>query len=181
MYYHPERRLVYLAHPHTASRSTSAALLAKGFQKQKGESHHAGLFENGIVTPENRDKWFVFTTVRNPYDWILAQVWKVELATHPNPDIAWDNLAMWKRNLKRCNWISENELFGLHKWDADRLIHLESLWWELKALVPKLTKRTIGKNPVRKGRPYWQFYSKEVRQWAEEQYGKEAEKLGYAF
>lgn len=181
MYYHPERKLVYLAHPHTASRSTVQALLPKGFQKKKGENHHATLYESGIVTPENRHEWLVFTTVRNHFDWVLAQVWKVELAGHPNPDIDWSDLKMWERNLARCNWISDTELFCLHKRDADSWFRFENLWKELREVVPRTRKWEVGKNPYRRKRPYWQFYTPRVRDWVEDRFGEEMRELGYAF
>ena len=145
--------MVYLAHPHTASRSTSQALLKLGFVKKGMENHHATLYESGVVTKDNRKDWTVFTTVRNHFDWILAQVWKIETASHPGPEIDWTDLDMWKRNLARSNWVTENTLFSRHAPDADIVLNFETLGPDLEAVLGSVKLPRIGRTEPRTAIP----------------------------
>ena len=187
MYYHPERKLVYLAHGHTASRSTSGALKGQGFLKLPRENHHATLYESGIVTKENRELWHTFTTVRNHFDWILAQTWKIQIATHPGPEIDWSDLSMWESALKRHNHITESHLFSRHVPDSDTLLHFETLKKDLELIVGPIRLPCVVLNPQRGGNPrkrgleYRKYYTPKVRKWVEDRYGAEMEELGYSW
>jgi len=118
MYASQERKLIYLAHPRTASLATAELLLSMGFEMIKGKnSHHSTLFEEGSpVTEENRHEWKVFTAVRNPWDvavsWCLRGMHPIRQPKTPwSPDI-------FKAGLI-TDWVKENALFWLHLADAD--------------------------------------------------------------
>jgi hypothetical protein len=73
MYVHEDRKLVYLAHPRTASNATVAFLKTCGFVKALHPAvadHHAQL--GPPVTLKNRHEWTVATTVRNPLDTVVS-------------------------------------------------------------------------------------------------------------
>jgi hypothetical protein len=186
MYYNPQYKMVFLGQPHTASHSTGAALLHRGFQMADPHirflgsrpywRHHAKLFETKIVTPENRGDWFVFTTIRNHFDLILSRAWKFQKY---NPNVDWSDMRVWEKALEPTWWVRRNALFNLHKRDADKLIRFENLKPELEEIVGPLKLPQMIKNPVRKGRHYSEFYTPEVRALVEERFGDEMKELGY--
>jgi hypothetical protein len=188
MYYHPVKKLVFLAQPHTGSHSVAYALLHHGFQlgnnsvavvgnELRRPYHHADLWEGGHVTQENRKDWTVFSTVRNHYDLVLSRAWK-----YANFDPDWKAEEKWFRQALQFNWwVKPTTLFGKFRPDSDRLLRYESLERHLKQTVGPMKLPEIHKNPARKGRPYQEFYTPSTRAMVEDRYRDEIEELGYDF
>lgn len=191
MYYHPEKKLVFLAQPHTASHSVAYALLKHGFRlgnpgvtlvngEIRRPYHHADLSIGGHVTPENRKDWMVFSTVRNHFDLVLSRAWKF---AGFDPDVNWDKAeSLFAQAMSPCWWLNGSGLlFGKFRPDSDVLLRYESLDKDLEEVAGQMTLPEIHKNPARGGRPYQEFYRPATRRMVEDRYGDEIEELGYSF
>lgn len=196
MYYHREKRLVFLAHPRTASVSTARALQAIGFEKLGGD-HHMRLWTEGrkrpahlpdpkpwgetLVNRENRDTWTVFTTVRNHFDTAVSWIF---LKARGNP-IEW-SVETFQRALDYNHWVEPNRMFGLHLDDADIVLRYECLESQLRILLGAHGLELgplprMNTSQARAGRPYRAFYRAPTREYIEERFSQEMSELRYAF
>ena len=180
MYIH-RSGLIYLAHPKTASTSTMRVLLNAGFVKPNRHDRHSTLYKDGTITPDNREKFYVFTTVRNHFD--AAVSW----AFMKKRGGGW-NLDLFKRALDPGSnpYIKEHSLWWMHSDDADRILKFESLQEDLDKLfteyqipVAKLPMENVTN--ARGSRAYREFYNDTTRAYVEERFKDELEKFEYTF
>lgn len=183
MYINKDAKLIYLAHPRTASVATSATLRKVGFKKLEPPSdHHSQLWDQGTpVTPENRHEWVVFTTVRNHWDAMISWAFK-KYRQEPKE---W-NTEVFDRVFKGNRWITEDRLWWLHLDEADVVLRYENLQEDFNSLLrehgidpPVLVRENIGRE--RNGRPYWIFYDRETKLYIYEKFKDEIHRLDYRF
>lgn len=128
MYEHRGAKLAYVAHPRTASRATAAVLMAVGFVKVPKVNHHGGIEHRRSPTRGDRDRWTVFTTVRN--HWSCARSYVALRAKGTGPltvEVLTQALA------PADHLLLDHEMFGLHK-DVDRVLRYETLQADLLAI-----------------------------------------------
>lgn len=187
MYYHLEKRLLYLAHPRTASMSTASALCnGSGFEKAVPGDHHSPLWENGTARPfskEERGAWIVFTTVRNHWD--AAVSWRYKKRYLREHTGLWDG-GMWRLLFEANHWIKPGNMWWLHSDEADVVLRFESLERELGELLANhgipfdgLPEDNI--TPGRTTREYRPFFSEHGRDYIGERFRNEIEKFSYTF
>ena len=187
MYFHKDAGLVYLAHPRTASSSTSTALKEIGFEglppikpkiSARNLRHHAGLYAAGSpVTPETRKDWFVFAAVRNTFD--AAVSWSYIGWPPPNPP--W-GVKQWRENLN-AEYIFGDRMW-FHDADLDVVMRYESLLEDLEIVltshglpVPELPHMNKSEGRMH----YREYFLPEGREYVENRFRLEIEKYGYEF
>lgn len=188
MYLHPEKKLVFLAQPHTASHSIAEALLLNGFQlgksnisvvagAQRRPFHHADLDVGGHVRPENRHEWTVFSVVRNHFDLVLSRAWKfANYAADFKGEEKW-----FRKALTPTWWVGQDTLFGRFRPQSDILLRFEILQEELEDITGPITLPVIHENPHRQERSYREFYTPETRAMVEDRFWLEMKELGYTW
>ena len=207
MYVHQEAKLIYLAHPRTASNSTAAALMTVGFEKVVPGDHHSRLSEAGplmgLIDPvdryEARSQWATFTTVRNHWDTVVS--WMFAKYGGDDPLTVW-NLERFclvlgerfpfarsgpRRFTRQNPWVGDSTLWSRHGNDADITIRFERLAFGLTAVlnahgvsVPEALPHLM-KSDARDGRPYQDFYTPQTRSYVADRFGAEIERYGYTF
>ena len=191
MYLHHEAKLMYLASPRTASKSTAAALQSVGFKQVddiKGSPsalHHLTVEESGRST----DGWTVFCAVRNHWDTVVS--WHLNLVgglgyTDPH-DLDW-SLRRMKEALDNNPWVGERTLWHRHTPHAVCYIRFEQMQPDLFSLLarygltmltlPHIKEHTVS---LRGGRHYSEFFTVETRDYVRERFADEIVEHGYYF
>lgn len=172
MYYHPKKRLVYLAHPRTASVATAQALQRVGFLpsavKRSGR-HHDPL-------DDERQGWRVLTTVRNAWDAAVSWVFFRCKGEPPS----WD-LDTFKTHLGELNHYIRDGRMWWHLEQATRVLRFERLEGDLADEVGELGLPRVNVSADRHGRHYRDFYMPETRDFVGELFAPEIAALGQAF
>lgn len=187
MYVHPEAKLIYLAHPRTASTSTARALTEPsiGFLRPN-DGHHARLHPQRLLKKYGapREKWLAFTTVRNHWS-IGVSFIHVRNTAIVNPDIF--RIEDFEKALQACWYRQDHEMYAHHK-DADVFIRFENVEEQVNTIL-----RLAGLGPVklphvfkewvdRRGGPgYRRFYTNETRDYIYNRFKDEIERFGYEF
>jgi hypothetical protein len=185
MYVHPDAKLIYLAHPRTASTSTGKALKEIGFINSP-EGHHARLHEKRLLNKYGapREKWLAFTTVRNHWcigvsfihvrrpDFVSPKVFKIE---------------DFEKALDKCWYREDHEMYAHHK-AADVFLRFEDVENQVNTIL-----RLAGLGPIklphifkewqdkRGGPGYRRFYTDETRDYIYNRFKDEIERFGYEF
>lgn len=141
---------LFLAEPHTASRSLREALLQHPQSEEVG-SHHATLKELEQRGVRRLRRCYMFSVVRNPAD-VLVTKW-----LHSKPEIT---LGQYIGSLAIQTPDLKNLLFR-HTQDSRHLLHYENLQTELDTLlgglgIPFVELPTIGQTPDK--RPWPEYY-----------------------
>jgi len=149
MYEHAEKKVIYIAHPRTASSATGHILLKMGF-KILGDHHQ--------VIPERiTGEHLVFSTVRHPLDVFVS--WYHNKKREQNSFKEW--LPIF---IHDCHYIS-NGLFYGQKY-CTHVIHFETLQDDFDAVCNDagFRPRTIPHRNVSKGRrsDYLSYYDNEL-------------------
>lgn len=181
MYVHAEAKVIYLAHPRTASASTSSALTTIGFERPVERDHHCKVYgPHSPVTPETREQWFVFTTVRNHWD--AAVSWGYLSSSPPTAKI-WNETIF--KDVLTTPWIEPNRMWW-HDQDADEILRFESLHRDFKRVLtacglptPELPHRNAAEG--RSGRHYRQYYDGLAREYVAQRFKEEISKYDYTF
>lgn len=173
---HPDRKLLYLPHPRTASVATEQMLDGRGFVDPAPDlDKHAPLSDLTEHTGQDLTEWSVATTVRNHFDALVS--WSfVEYASLPF-GVDW-----LERFVESCVYATESALYPLHLTAADVLLRYEQLERDLSAWLS--TDVELGRAHVsegRNGREYQQFYDTPSRKWVQDRYGGEMNNLGYGW
>lgn len=186
MYIHREARVIYLAHPRTASVATATSLLHVGFCKLEPPSdHHSRLWDQGTpVTPENRSQWTVLTTIRNHWDAAVSWAFK-RFKTRGGEPHLW-GLAAYHCAFEANHWVQPDRMWWLHADEADVILRYETLEEDLgRALascgvrMPTLIQHNVSRN--RRGRSYREFFDDDSRGYIGDRFASEIERFGYAF
>lgn len=196
MYIHPPKRLIYLAHPRTASNATAQALNARGFVPPCGSyRHHAPLYdpERTPIRNEPRALWTVFTTVRHHADaicsWVASTLRRERLHRYP--------LELVERVVRTSKWIRVRNpesgeplpdgrwsLWSLHADDADVELPYEQLQPSLDGLLTAHGLEPVqipryNETYARNGRPWEQLLGKDARAWIARKFEAEMHRFGY--
>ena len=204
MYYHERARLVYLAHPRTASTATANTLQKIGFKKNGGD-HHMRLWRyspprsspalpnplpNGseIVTKANRDKWTAITVVRNPWDTAISWFYR-RWRTNPTP--AFD-IASCRTALEYNHWVEMQmppgrcRFWGLHSDDADVILRYETFESDLRDILarrgitlPPIQRQNVSRNRLH--RPHSLYHTDDTRDFIAESFREEIERFAFEF
>ena len=174
--------MVYLAHPRTASRATSEALVQQaGFIKQvKPRSQigdHEGIHEN---IP---DDWIVFTTVRNHFDTLVS--WYFHKNPRPSEKPPFDK-GFIQRSLATCYFPILDRMWGMHRPLASHVLRYERLDAELNALLEyrglgPVELPELGVSENRQNRSYRIFYDEPAREYVEDRFHIEMAELNYSW
>lgn len=171
---HPEKRLLYLPHPRTASTSTEAWMDDHGWTDPAPSlDKHAPLSVLKKHTGQDFSGWSVATTVRNHFDALVS--WSfVELA-HMDFGPEW-----LERFVEACEYVEPGRLYPLHLEDADTVLRYEHLESGLSGWVGRtVALPTLHESEGRAGRGWREFYTPEMREAVERQFGDEMERIGY--
>ena len=182
MYIHEEAKAVYLAHPRTASRTTSRLLHSIGFERSRwgpDGGHHAKL----SPLPGSRKDWTVFTTVRNHWDAMVSYHFHLVVGAGRKVDKL--TVRDVERACKANRWVVRpDRLWDLHGPDADRILKFESIDKDLNAVLrdvglpgvewPKT--KPIG---LRDGRAWENFYTEESYNYVLHKFREEINHYGY--
>lgn len=179
MYVHEGRRLIYLAHPRTGSRSVAKAMQALGFVKLG--AHHDGPRDQHLPTTNG---YTLFTNVRNHWDTLTSWFYQARgQADDPKFTVKW--LRSWFASnpsyfrLPRLFWFLEEHpeavvlRYETLQEDFHNFLDLYNLG---ETALPH-----VGLNNWRKGRLYTEVIAPEVREFIAETFADEIAQLGYAF
>lgn len=169
MYVNYSRRMIYLAHPRTASRATRDALIERfGFRRQG--QHHSTL-------GEHPDGWTVFTTIRNHYD-AWASWYCKNARNGERMDAAFVEGFVGRKDRY---FPVEGRMWGLHAGVADVLLRYESLEADLSALLgADVTLGRVG-GEDRNGRDYREIIEPSAHAYIGYRYEAEIEEYGYGW
>lgn len=186
-YVHREAKIVYLAHPRTASVAISTALVEHAGFEQVGD-HFAG------APRTNGDGWTVWTSVRNHFDAIAS--WHCADHTLPVP-ATWasvEKLAerLFGRSCASCPLghslpsIHPPHVYYWHAELADWLIDVETLeedLWPLlrRADLPVVPLERENESESREGRHYQDLFHPGGRAYVEGLFHVEMRELGYSW
>jgi hypothetical protein len=197
MYVHESARLVFLAHPRTASVSTAEALKKVGFEMWGG-AHHMRLWEhsplrpsekypdprpNGkpLMTRETRHEWTVFTTVRNHYDTAVSWVFR----RFKDRTLDW-SVDGFRTALDYNYWVDPHAMWAMHGSDADEILRFETLEGDLRRILSShglalslLPRVNVSKRRFGKG--YQELYTASTRAYIAERFAEEIERFDYVF
>lgn len=174
MYVSQSRKMIFLAHPRTASRAVVAALHSVelehlGFEPHPSTDHHDPLTEHP------GPGWTVFTVVRNHFDaWVSWQAFNSKTAHRSlQATIIW--------TMQHSGYFPENErTWALHCKHADTVLRYETLQADMTDLL-----RTPVELPYigRSERPtnYRDAYDASARSYVELRFGHEMDELGYSW
>ena len=111
MYVHKEKKVVFIAHPRTASSATGHTLLQMGFTIWG--NHHAFDWQLEF------EGWVVGCTVRNPFDTMVS--WYYNKPREESFDL-------WlPRFLSECHYLIDNHLMFYGQPYATHVLHFENL------------------------------------------------------
>lgn len=173
---HPDRKLLYLPHPRTASVATERMLDAMGFVDPAPRlDKHAPISELEDYTGQTFTGWSVATTVRNHFDALVS--WS--FVEHPSIPFGLDWLETF---VESCVYVTGSALYPLHLETADVILRFERLESDLSEWLNvgvELGRAHVSEK--RGGRPYQEFYNEDSREWVQRQYGAEMDDLGYGW
>jgi hypothetical protein len=193
MYVHERARLIYLAHPRTASRSTVRALSMQGFV-HVGREHHdrlsAGYAPEKMSTRpalrealdeflvwKERGSWDVATTVRHHVDALVS--WAFYLNSAPVP-----SFLEYLTDREAKYFPEPDSLWSLHGTVSNTILRFEDLEADLTDWLigrglqhVRLPYENAGTR--RRGRPWQEVATEEFTSAVVERYGDEMKGLDY--
>lgn len=182
-----ERRMVYLAHPKTASKATRQLLEELGFIRypegddypmdaaETPTGHHRGLWSHP------GPGWFVFTTIRDPWD-----TWVSWYCFH-NPSHLPFGVEYIELLVDRYPhfYPEPDQLWALHTVFADRVMRFETLEQDLADVLGQpvvLPRVNVGAaRRATKKLHYSEFYDDETREYVGSRFKHEIEEYGYTY
>ncbi len=193
MYLHHEAKLIYLAQPRTASKSTAEALQSVGFVDNTGRVcaspsglHHLTIGESKL---DIGTEWTVFCTVRNHWDTVVS--WACNLAGGLGyadaSELDW-SLKRIREVADNCPWIGECTLWHRHLRDANALVRFETMQGDLSRILagggltmpplPHVDEPTVS---LRAGRHYSEFLNDDTANYIADRFAEEIERFGYEY
>lgn len=180
MYVHPGKKVIYLAHPRTASTATGRTLIA-GCDFKSTHDHHARLERceelYGFVPDE---EWTIITTVRHHPDALVSH-WYASGGPGRFPEGPTEE---WFNEWAPGSPFYRPGSLYFHVPDATRIWHYADLQGYLDAFYgefgfprTELLKWNVTKD--REGRPWHDYLDPARWSWVWEEYGDEMRRLGY--
>jgi hypothetical protein len=171
--------VVFLAHPRTASNAVGNALRQVGFRKDLPGDHHGPLTDEIL---SSRDKWLVFTVIRNHWDAVASWMF-----VKPYPMLPPWELEHVKDFTARSRWIrGDGRRLWFFKPDADVVIEYAHLEEQLDVMFSSrdvewsgLEKTNVGKE--RNGRHYHGMFTKEAAEYIGDFFADEIAECGYVY
>ena len=189
MYLHHDAKLMYLANPRTATKSTAQALISVGFSQvdnvcaSPSGLHHLTVKESERST----DGWTVFCTVRNHWDAVVSWMcfWDAETAEIAESGRLW-TVDQMRRSLDGNKWVADDRLWHRHVPDSKLLMRFESLGTDLGTVlclagIQMPVLQHLDANEIRGGRPYQRFFTVETQDYVAERFAEEIRELGYSY
>lgn len=190
MYLNPDLKIVYLAHPRTASHSTSRVLQNELDFLYVGKPGKNGAATYGFVLPgkgghharmicDPPEGWMTLTTVRNHYD-LFCSWWHYQPRGRPFNEA----YIMGQIGVTSAYFPERRQAFGLHRPYATHLLRFETLSADLN---DALAERGVGpvelphvhKSLKRDGAHYSKFYDGPTRDFVRLWFKDEMAELGY--
>jgi hypothetical protein len=178
-YFHQDARLLYLAHPRTASNATAHALRRVGFVHCVPGDHHGPVEEMG--GDWKRDEWTVFATVRNHWDAVASWMFVKPYPLGP----PW-SAADVDDFIERCRWIRRGKKLWFYREDTDLVLRYETLQRDLGRVLagaglacPTLELENAGKE--RGSRHYREMFGKDGAARVGDYFAQEIAACGYAY
>lgn len=177
MYWHPERKLCFLAHPRTASSATANALLGVGFKRYPGQRHHDGIPE-GL----DREGYRIFCTVRDVRDTVVSWMFFLQ----QEPPFTVEDLHREAIEKRFGGYVREGRLWWFLE-DADQFHLYENLEDDLgtelwiAGLQRQRRPLSLGRVNVgerRNGRPWQDFLDAEAQAWVARTFAKDIAETG---
>lgn len=174
MYVHHAAKLIFLAHPRTASNSTAQALMTVGFEGDG--SHH--LYQSY----RHVEGYASFCTVRNHWDavasWLCHTHELTESAVNPH---TW-SVADIEKALDN-SWIDSDRMW-FHMERCANVLRFEDLSSDLGNLLtlaglPNPELPHLGFNATRDSRPASAFFKASTREYVATRFADEIRELGY--
>lgn len=169
-------KVLYLAHPRTASTSMRDALLSRGAVQIL--PHHIGLHSPEVQALYRGEP--VITVIRNPYD-LLVSWWLVRTL---NRRASQPKLASFINSFRdgKGNFVRDGKLL-YHRGDADIEIRYENFDEELDTAWKKLGVEDVSLGKVNqthgKDKPWQSYYNYEAFDAANRRFGSEIVDAGY--
>lgn len=190
MYFHLQKKLLYLAHPRTASRATRDTLLEQaGFEqltrhgsRRDDLPHHITTEEIRAKTDFDPEEYTVFTTVRNHWDAVLSWYYHLRVPDH-GFEPSWLDQFLHKNDI----YLPEHgRLWELHRRGADVIMRYENLQQDLNDLlwangIEPVELKEVGTTDEKAGKHYSEFYDAKMRHAVGSLFSKEIKELGYEF
>lgn len=185
MYGHPEKKILYLAAPKTASTSTGQALVSAGFDNT--HDHHAPMFDIGLrkgaVSYYDIDSsWKILTTVRNHFDALVS--WVMYRPYCKTGVTVSEIQQLLKRDVR---YFQPQPDGSFRMWDehtpvATDILRFETLQEDLDRTLGFHVEIPHANRSIRREyRPYQDFYDTVTKQFVYDLFGEEIEKYGYKF
>lgn len=136
------------------------------------------------MTQQNRDSWFVFCTVRNPWD--LAVSWILRWFSLYKPDDTPEKIdADTAERIINRAWFVENGRMFFHLGDVDHFVRYETLDSGLAKLLARFDLELpelpwYNRSMVDRG-PYQEHYTEDGAQYIADRFEEEIGELGYEF
>lgn len=169
MYANYSRRMVFLAHPRTASRATRDLLIEQfGFHREA--QHHQHLERHPGCG------WTVFTTIRNHYDAWASWYYKSGNGARMSAALVAKMIEEKSRY-----WPDPDRLWSLHSGVADVILRYETLEADLSEVLgdPVELPRVGGQN--RNGREYREIITPSAHAYIGTRYAEEIHEYGYGW
>jgi hypothetical protein len=187
MYVHHEARMIYLAHPKTASGATSTALKSIGFIRPDGSPDHARMGDVGTPAGD----WFVFTTVRNHWDALAS--WTVRRCQNSRGVPSTFTVRMLELVCRDADGGADKRpwhlIEPLRMWfhlPVDHVMRFETLRDDLSDVlksrglhVPHLHPENM--TAERNGKSYREFYTPDTRDFVYDRFTDEIKQFRYSF
>ncbi len=172
---HPEKRLLYLPHPRTASVATETWMDAHGWVDPAPDlNKHAPLSVLREHTGQMFEKWSVATTVRHHFDALVS--WSFVEQSHLPFDTDWLD-----RFMEACIYVEQSALYPLHLDASDRVLRYESLESDLSEWVGvDVSLPVMHESEGRTGRLWRDFYDEALTDAVLGRFGREFRALGYS-
>lgn len=156
---------MFLAHPHTASRATTTALLEIA-GSQEVAYHHADLQRVLNYCPEAADCRHIFTVVRHPFDWLVSRF-------HCNGG----SRGKWE------DWVRKRPpmIFDRFLGQTNQFAKYESLARDLSALTGHevTLKRERDHKTPGKPKDYMDYWDTDLQEWGRRHFYQDFEMYFY--
>lgn len=176
MYVLPERNLVYLAHPRTASVATVQTMEQLG-PMEMYQGHH------GIDPEKIPQDATVITTIRNPWDVLVSWWFKRQTTQSSFYDLPLEEfIPLLVKNNKQ--YFRDGKMFYMVPY-ANQILSYQHLQVHFNLALVKVgyapRDLVIANKSTRRKKPYQAYYNTITRAWVANYFAEEIERYGFKF